>query len=233
MKSLVMKSSIYSSAVMVMIVFTSVGVEAAPHDIVESPQHIGRFTHNVFHSSTDGGPSGSILAWMNLDTTMVNTYDPATGGLSATFNLFKDSNFAQPIGSVFAAGSLPGANFQGDGGLAGNIAWTFNFDVDNILEDYLEGVTTITMNYLDQVYVTSALGTDVNSWDDPYLSLWGSGRLALNDVCDQQQECLVDPKYLGSDVVIETVHTPEPMTAALMATGMVGAFGLRRRRRDS
>ncbi|MBZ0167234.1 MAG: PEP-CTERM sorting domain-containing protein [Candidatus Omnitrophica bacterium] len=231
MKSLTIKSSLNLPAVLMAILLTSVWAEAAPHDVIDSPQHIGGFTHNVFHTSRDGGPSGSILAWMDLDTTQMNTYDPVTGDLVASFNLFNDSNFAQPIGSVLASGNLPGNNFQGDGGLAGTITWTFDFDVDNILEDYLEGLTAITMNYLDQVYVTSSLGTDVNSWDDPYLSLWGSGRLALNDMCGDQQECPVDSKYLGSDVVIETAHTPEPMTAALLGTGMIGAFGLRRQRR--
>lgn len=230
MKCLMTKSNLFVVALAVALVSITTQAEAASHAIIDSPQHIGQFTHNVFHTSRDGGPSGSILAWMDLDRTATNTYDPMNGDFMASFNLYTDSGFTSPIGNVIGLGSLPGANFQGDGGLAGTITWNFTFDVDNILEDYLEGVTAVTMNYFDQVYITSALGTDVNSWDDPYLSLWGAGRISLQDACDGDQ-CFPDSKYLGSDVVVETAHTPEPVTALLFASGMAGMATVRRKKK--
>lgn len=210
---------------------------AVPLNIISTPHNAGSFTPNVFHTSINGGGSGSILGWFDLDTTGSNTYDPDTGDLFAAFNIYSDRNHTNQIGSVLADGNLPAANFQGNGGLAGSIDWTFSFSIDNILQDYLIGQNHITLNYFDRVYTQTALGHDVNGWEDGYLSLWGAGQLdEANLICDPQEDvpCFFQQQvpYLGSDIIIQTASTPEPMSMALMASGFAGMLGLRKRKQS-
>jgi len=194
--------------------------EAVPLYIIDSPQHAGGFTHNVFHTSTNGGGSGFILAWFDLDDSKTSTYDPTTGDIKAYFEIYGNAGLTQSWGSVSAIGLLPASAFHtpDTNSLAGVINYTFDFTNINALSSYLAGDNSVDISYLDKVYTTTQ-GRDVNGWEEPYLSLWGSGHV------DGQQY------YLGTDLVIKTGEAvvPEPMTLLLMGSGIIGAFGLHRR----
>ncbi len=231
--AVVLKKTILTAFAALALISMPTAAMAVPLDIVATPHNSGGFTPNVFHTSINGGGSGSILGWFDLDTTASNTYDPDTGDLFASFNIYSDRTHNNLVGSVLADGNLPAANFQGNGGLAGSINWNFTFGIDNVLQDYLNGQSHITLNYFDRVYTQTALGHDVNGWEDGYLSLWGAGQLDLDDIqCEDDVPCFVRQQvpYLGSDIIIQTASTPEPMSMALMASGLAGMIGIRRKR---
>jgi len=194
-------------------------------EIIATPQSTTGFTHNTFHGYDGAG----TLSWIDLDTSKSNTYNPDTGDLNAFFNIYDNESFDTLWGTAVATGNIPGVElgspFTDD--LGGNISFLFDFNVNNSLSDYLGGATSVNIEFYDTDYTDTNLGTDVNSWDEPYLSLWGAGE--FEGYSESRQEFYTTD--LGVDVVFQTGNVvPEPATMLLFGGGMLGAFIGRRKR---
>ncbi len=193
--------------------FLPLTADATPTSIEAIQSTSGPFIHNVFHTSTNGGSSGSILAWWGLNSAApVSTYDPMTGDLNLYTKIYDGSNFATAtqLGTAMGVGSNL-MNYTNDGGTGGSIAWNFDFSGfgTSTLKTYLGGFDTpgaITTSFLDQIYVASATYPQ-NSYSAGVLSLWGSGQVE-------------GTKYLGVDLVVQTVA--EPSSVMLLAIGAIG-----------
>ena len=223
-------------AVVLSIIILPVTSFASPLQIVESPQYTGGFMHNLFHTaSNSNGEGGNVLAWFDLDKTKSNTYDPDTGILEAYFNVYSGKQFTVKIGSTSAFGELPGANFNNfSGDVAGTINWTFNLtDLNSALNQHLQnevggniaGFYELKLTYLDKFYGVTETGQAVNSWENNYLVLWGADGYDPNlGTFD------ITKTHLGSDLVLRTAPVPEPVSAILFTTGLIGGIGLRRKK---
>lgn len=179
--------------------------------IVSMPSDsIGPFRHNVFHSAeTAGGAGGEILAWFDLNTSESSSWDPESGALSLSINIFSDEAMTDQVGSAFAFSSdLMGNNFNGfDGGTIGSI--TFQFDA--LALGFLGLSGDMTMSFLDQDYASNSTGDIANSWQNGMVTLWGSDAVPS----------------LGVDMMMEM---SEPGILLLMGLGLIGLGATARRR---
>ena len=199
-------------ALAITLMFIDVAV-AAPINIVATPQETdGPFIHNVLHVNNDGGSSGVITGWLSLDTSASNFYDPMTGDIQFTMNIFTDSSLSTQVSSLTGVGNVPAANLTGTdtNNVAGSIAFSFS-----------DSTPDTTVYYRDYEYVTSTAGYTANSWDGTYLTLWGAG--LFGNIFEEQLSNF-NYEYLGTDLVFQTAGTdvPEPSTLALLFAGMFG-----------
>ena len=217
-------------------------VSAIPLTIDSTPKETGGpFLHNVFHSaSSNGGSSGTILAWFDLDGSQVSSYDPVTGALALHVNLYSTSGLSTQIGTATGISSnLAASNFDGTtGGTVGTIDWSINLTSSGTFATYLggTGLHNETVTYLDFVYSTSSAGYAANSWANPVLTLWGANGTPLDPSSNKN----FSGSNLGTDVVFKTgspipslpeTQVPEPGSLLLLASGLFGSAAWRRRLR--
>ena len=100
--------------------------------------------------------------------------------------------------------------------------------MSNSLSDYLGGTSFVNIEFFDTDYDDTNFGTDVNSWDQPYLSLWGAGEFEYSG------EGGYVKTDLGMDVVLQTGEpvVPEPATMLLFGSGLLGGVFARRKKRS-
>mgnify|MGYP006266610531 CR=1 FL=1 len=227
---------------------------ALTYDIVGTPieKNAGRFLHNLFHEPKQSNPTtGTIKAWFALDTdpSNVNSYDSATGDLSAAFEIFQGENNPTVIGTALATGSglTPAKlNDSDPDTIAGEISWDFDLGgTSHAFETYLNNAygtsspTGIVTGFYAQDYVTSSSGRTANSFengsDGIFMTLWGA------DTLDSEASTGFSNPRLGVDVVFElqvsqtasgtdaSAPIPAPAGLSLIGLGAVVLLGRRRR----
>lgn len=176
--------------------------------------------HNLFHTADSaGGTLGAEVAWFDLDTSMVSTWDPVTGALDLHVLIFQEDDLTVPLGTAHATGNLL---FSGVGpeGLLGTITWDFNTIVGGILAN------PITTSYYNFAYGDDTAGYVGNSLDGNVVTLWGAdGDYIGNGDFDTTNGLTT----LGVDMQF-IVAAPEPSILVLMAIGLIG-FGASTRKK--
>ena len=208
--------------------------------IVATPQATtGSYRHSLFHSAeSSGGAGGSVLAWIDLDTSAgaANQYDPVTGDLTVAFGLFADLDLLVPLGTAIATGNVPAAPLSDAGEsnvIVGSLSWEIDLSSSGsgVFYDYLvatfgaeaDDTWDVTTHFADVQYVTSIDGRTANTWVDPELTLWGSdGSFSGSSSLGGSGGLggFGNTADLGVDLV---VIVPEP---AALSLGLVGALGL-------
>ena len=193
-------------------------------------QTSGPFQYNAFHTAeTNGGMSGTVLAWFAIGRGDTGYWDPVTGDFQLSVHLFDDSGLSANAGTAFASGNLSYAEFNGyDGGLIGTITWDFSKATNSVLAS----LGTATIKLLDFNYATSSTGLTANSLDANTMTLWGAeGEYdPLTGLFDTATTTI------GMDMValFATDPKPVPVPAAvwLFGSGLLGLAAIGRRRQD-
>ncbi|MEZ5563762.1 MAG: VPLPA-CTERM sorting domain-containing protein [Gammaproteobacteria bacterium] len=211
---------------------------ASAATIIATPQETGGgFLHNVFHSANaNGGASGTIWAWVDLDTSYgaSNDWNAATGALEIHVNIYADSALTSLQGTaVGTSANLLGANFSApnaqNGGLLGNIVWDFDAAALAYLQSKDAAITDLlSQAFVDRNYVTSANGFQANSLANNSVTLWGADSAALLNTNTSGSNFDTATTILGTDLVFTVV--PVPAAVWLFGSGLAVLGAVRRRR---
>ncbi len=190
---------------------------AVPLTIIATPTDtVGPLRHNVFHDATgEGGMSGPINAWFDLDTTETSTWDPVTGILDLYVVLYDDSTLTNQIGYAHGqSNTLFGAGFGDfDDTSLGFITWT----ISDIFESF---VGAVTMEFIDHAYPGDSSGNVPNTWVGNTVTLWGADGTHNGD-----------GTFSGATKGVDMVFVvPEPPILMLMVLGLLGIAASVRRR---
>jgi hypothetical protein len=210
----------------------SITASAASLTIVSTPTEVsGPFRHNVFHAASgSGGASGSIYAWLNLDTTgPASTWDSTTGALTLYLDVFSDQAQTTKVGSAIGTSvNLDSANMNTtgnqDGGIIGNISWDFDAGALAHMQgndgDILNNTSQV---FIDDNYATSTAGYQANTYDNGFVTLWGADTDALID----SGPSFTTGTTFGTDLVFQVVPVP---AAVWLFGSSLGLLGWMRRR---
>lgn len=208
--------------------------------IIATPQETsGGFLHNVFHSAnSNGGASGTIWAWFDLDTSFAasNDWNAATGALEIHINVYANSALTSFQGTAVGTSSnLFGANFSApntqDGGLLGNIVWDFDAAALAFLQTKDAAITDLLdQAFVDRNYVTSTIGFQANSLANNSVTLWGADTASLNHTLTSGANFDTGTTILGTDLVFTVV--PVPAAVWLFGSGLA-MLGFARRTRTA
>lgn len=211
---------------------------ASAATIIATPQETGGgFLHNVFHSAnTNGGASGTIWAWMDLDTSYgaSNDWNAATGALELHVNVYSDSALTSFQGTaVGTSADLLGTNFSApntqNGGLLGNIVWDFDAAALAYLQGKDAAITDLlSQAFVDRNYATSTNGFQANSLANNSVTLWGADTAALNHTLTSGDNFNTATTILGTDLVFTVV--PVPAAVWLFGSGLAVLGAVRRKR---
>ncbi|TFG87163.1 MAG: hypothetical protein E4H19_03150 [Chromatiales bacterium] len=214
---------------------------ASAATIIATPQETGGgFVHNVFHSANSaGGASGTVWAWMDLDSSFgaSNDWNAGTGALELHVNLYSDSALTTLQGTaVGTSANLLGANFSApgsqDGGLIGTITWDFDAAGLAFLQG-LDGTITdlLEQSFVDRNYATSTNGFQANSVAGSSITLWGADSASLNNTLTSGDNFNTSTTVLGTDLVITVGPTvvPVPAPFLLLVSGLAALGALRRK----
>ncbi len=214
---------------------------AAPLEITETPQSTsGPFRHNVFHTAgSNGGASGSIIVWFDLDTSQTSTFDPDTGDLDLHVNLYNNSSFTTLVGTAVGTSSdffdvnvFTGTNTNN---LVGTIDWDFTLN-GSATTFMTNNLVDSTLKFLDHDYVTSSSGDTANSFvpgiTQDTMTLWGA------DGTPDSSNGKFTGSSLGMDLVFKAEDNLEPTgepiptpAAAGLGLSLLGLLGITRPRR--
>jgi hypothetical protein len=204
--------------------------------IIATPQETGGgFLHNVFHSANSGGgTSGTIWAWMDLDTSYgaSNDWNAATGALEIHVNIYSNSALTSFKGTaVGTSTNLAAANFSApnsqDGGLLGNIVWDFDAAALAYLQGKDAAITDLlSQAFVDRNYATSTNGFQANSLANNSVTLWGADSAALNHTLTSGSNFNTATTILGTDLVFTVVPVP---AAVWLFGSALAALGVARR----
>lgn len=238
-------------------VSTAPPARALTYDIVGTPveKNAAPFLHNLFHEPNQANPTtGTIKAWFALDTdpSHDNSYDSATGALSAAFEIFRGKNNPTVIGTAVATSSdlTPAKlNDSDPDTVAGALSWDFDLtDTTHGLATYFNSAygssspNGIVTGFYAKDYVTSASGRTANSFqsgsDGIFITLWGA------DTLDSEADTGFANPRLGVDLVFElqvaqtasgtdaSSPIPAPAGLSLISLGAVALLGRQRRRQN-
>jgi hypothetical protein len=235
-----------------MLGLTAVTANAVSLTIIATPQETsGPFLHNVFHSATsNGGASGTILAWYTLDTTLgsgeANQWDSATGSLEIHVNVYSNASLTTFVGTAVGTSSnLLGASFSApnaqNGGLIGNISWDFDAATLAFLQGLDPSVTdNLDMAFVDRKYSATTAGgfqpnsrTLIGGLDS--VTLWGADSAALISTATSGNNFDTGLTTLGTDLVFQvdpTQTVPLPAPLVLMGSALAALGGARWRQRQ-
>jgi hypothetical protein len=206
--------------------------------IIATPQETGGgFLHNVFHSANvAGGTSGTIWAWMDLDTSYgaSNDWNAATGALEIHVNVYANSALTSLQGTAVGTSSnLAGANFSApntqNGGLLGNIVWDFDAAALAYLQTKDAAITDLlSQAFVDRNYATSTNGFQANSLAGNSVTLWGADSASLVSTLTSGANFNTATTLLGTDLVFTVVPVP---AAVWLFGSALAALGIARRQR--
>ena len=217
-----------SIGALIALLLFSVAALSAPLTIVSTPTETsGPFRHNVFHAASgSGGGSGSIYAWLTLDTNLASTWDPGNGNLTIYLNVYSDQAQSILEGSVVGTSTnllvanMNTSNNQ-DGGILGNISWAF--DAGSLA--YMQGENASIANntsqvFIDDNYATSSAGYQANSYENGFVTLWGANATALNGAAGPSFDTGLTT--FGTDLVFQVVPIPAAVWLFGSALGLLG-----------
>lgn len=206
--------------------------------IIATPQETGGgFLHNVFHSANAaGGASGTIWAWMDLDTSFgaSNDWNAGTGALEIHVNVYSNSALTSLQGTAvgtsanFLGANLSAPNTQ-NGGLIGNIVWDFDAAALAFLQTKDAAITDLlSQAFVDRNYATSTNGFQANSLANNSVTLWGADSASLNHTLTSGDNFNTATTILGTDLVFTVV--PVPAAVWLFGSGLAVLGAVRRKR---
>lgn len=214
------------------------GLPVTAATIVATPQETGGgFLHNVFHSANaSGGASGTIWAWMDLDTSFgaSNDWNAATGALEIHVNVYSNSALTSFQGTaVGTSTNLLGANFSApntqNGGLIGNIVWDFDAAALAYLQTKDAAITDLlSQAFVDRNYATSTNGFQANSLANNSVTLWGADSASLISTATSGSNFNTATTVLGTDLVFTVVPVPAAVWLFGSALAVLGAARRRR-----
>jgi len=139
---------------------------------------------NVFHTVDEATGQGELLAAFRLNAAGTNEYDPLSGNLTATLDLFRNQDFTEQVGTaVITSSDLTPTGT--DNLVMGNL----RIDIDVLPGKALGTVTGLTGSFTENVFIpgVALLGDSLfgpNTWrqDIPLLltlygenGTWGAG----------------------------------------------------------
>lgn len=196
---------------------------AVPLEIVEvqSNSQDPDFPHSFFHVNNDGGTSGLISRYVDLDYDATSYYNPETGEVSIELIAYTDAELTEAVATASATGVLDPAGQAGSSS-ATLVAGYLNFS-------FSDGTPDTTIFFDSDIYNGSADNYVPNTVNGQFVSLWGAGLIGGEDFGEDLRF-----SHLGLDIVFQTgdplnSEVPEPSTVLLLGAG-AGAVLYRRRK---
>ena len=186
---------------------------AMPLPVIDTPQDtVGPFVHNIIH---DLSPEKTALAWLDLDRSQPNTYDPVSGEMRIHLLVFDESSLTRRIGTALYESLPPLDTIRADeyndfdGSVLGQIHLQVQTLVPSRLERYLQERFGASQHVFDD---TGTL------YDDRYLP--DSKGLFANSTAEETHDGLTFPLYINWD--IEAVAEVGVDLVYMLAPGVPG-----------
>ena len=161
--------------------------------VIDTPQDtVGPFVHNIIH---DLSAEKAALAWLDLDRSQPNTYDPVSGEMSIHLLIFDESSLTRRIGTALYESLPPLDTIRADeyndfdGSVLGQIHLQVRTLVASRLERHLQARFGASQHVFDDTGIL---------YDERYLAD-SKGRFA-NSATQETHDKLTFPLYINWDI---------------------------------